>query len=272
MKKAIFLGNGLDIRYDLDELINLGISGLYINGELEKKIHDSNFARERGIQFLIVDVAYKPEWKSTVDQIDAEYYYIDEPYLNKTHTDEELIEILNYVKIKRPNSKFVIGDIRLIQEKKYKPIDGLYYTYTSYTDNWYIPFIDKAIPIGFPDQSPSIKRIYNKTDGRVPFIWVYGQNKLLCHPDEYHKLYKTAKELGLEFMCFYVGDGSAGDDKYIFNIVPRVQLIDNLNHFINNEKPYTTIEWISRLYNRLKISFKFLYKTGNFKRFIYTLF
>ena len=273
MKKAICLGNGLSLRTDLPQLVSRGINGVLIAGDIATKPSDCEFARQCGVDFLIVDVSWKPQMKQTVDQIDAEYYYIDEPYAMKHHSDEELKEIVDYIKLKRPNSKFIIGDIRVIQEKKYKPIPGLYYTYTSYINNWFIPIVDKCLPFGGPDQSPSLRRIHKKTGGMVPFIWVYGQNKLLCHPDEYHKLYKTGEELGVDFLMFYAGDGGSGaEDKYRLNQVTKAQLWDNLDHFIKNEKPYTFTEWWKRFFNRWAVSFSYLFKTWNFKDFINTLF
>lgn len=272
MKKAICLGNGLT-KADIPALVEAGITGIIIAGDITTKPADCEYARKCGMEFLIVDVSWKPQWKQTVDDIYAEYYYIDEPYAMNHHNDEELKEIVDYIAVKRPTSKFIIGDIRVIQEKKYTPIDGLYYVYTSYVNNWYVPLLDKLIPFGGPNQSPSIKRIYKKTNGRVPFIWVYGQNKLLCHPDEYHKLYKTAEELGVEFIMFYAGDGSTGPtDKYRLNEVTKSELWDNIYHFINNEKPYTFLEWWQRFFHRWAVSFSFLFKTKDFKEFLNTLF
>jgi hypothetical protein len=225
------------------------------------------------MEFVVSDIADKNQWKQIVDNINAEYYYIDEPYTMGHHSDDELIQKLNYITSKRPSSKFVIGDIRVIQEKKYIPIPGLNYVYTSYTNNWLIPILDKCIPIGGPNQSPSIKRIYKKTRGAVPWIWVYGQNKIFCHPDEYHKIFKTAEELKIDILFLYISDGITGDnDKYRFNVVSKCELWDNINHFIKNEKPYTLLEWWKRFFYRLSLSFKYLFRTWDFKDFINTLF
>ena len=272
MKKAIHVGNGLFYYIDLPQLVQAGFTGVMIAGEVVEKIKQFEFGKAHGIEFFIVDIAWKPQWKQTVDAIDADYYYIDEPYAMGRHSEDELKEIIDYIAVKRPNSKFIIGDIRVIQEKKYKPIPGLYYTYTSYVNTWLVPIWDKALPFGGPNQSPSIRRLHKKTGGKVPFIWVYGQNKILCHPDEYDKLFKTCEDLGIEFMCLYTGDGGGVDNKYKLNTVTKVELWDNINHFINNEKPYTLVEWWKRFFHRWAISFSYLFKTWNFKDFINTLF
>lgn len=253
MHKGIWLGNGLDFYEDLPWLVEKGFTAvrLGISGGPSEQLNRANYARLHGMKILIGDVR-RNDWKETVDLVDAEYYYLDEPYLFDI-PERELLDRIEYIKKKRPDSKFVIGDIRAIQHWKYKPIESLYYTYSSYTDNWYIPFLGVAIPIGFGNQSPSIRRIHKKVEGRFPFIWVYGQNKLLCHPDEYHKLRKTCDELDIRLMMLYLGDGGP-DSKYKFNVVSREQLLQNIDHFLADTKPYTTQEWWYRLYSRLKVS------------------
>jgi hypothetical protein len=271
MKKAICIGNGLDFHKDLSWLIARGFTGILISGNIANKLENCSFAKECGMEFIILDIAYKPEWKECVDLIDAEYYYIDEPYANVHHTEEELRERLEYITNKRPNSKFVIGDLRIIQEKKYKPIENLYYVFTSYTDDWLIPIWDKCIPFGLPNQTPSIKRIHKKTNGKVPWIWVYGQNKMFCHPDEYHKLVQTAEKLDIPILFLYLGDGVKGS-KYELNAVSEEELLHNIHHFIHDEKPYTLYQWWQRFFYRLKLSFSLLFKTWDFKEFFNTLF
>ena len=254
MHKGIWLGIGLDFYEDLPWLVEKGFTAILLGtpGGPAEQLKKSIYARSHGMQILIADVRSTNTWRETVDLVDAEYYYLDEPYLFDV-PESELTDRIEYIKEKRPNSKFVIGDIREIQYKSYKPLNGLYYTYSSYTDNWYIPIIGKAIPIGFGNQSPAIKRIHKKVDGRFPFIWVYGQNKLLCHPDEYHKLRKTCDTLDIDLMMLYVGDGGPGS-RYKFNVVSEEQLLKNIDHFLADTKPYTTREWWNRLYTRLKLS------------------
>jgi hypothetical protein len=271
MKKGILIGNGLDFYKDLTWLVQRGFDTILIGDDIAEKRKKVIFAKECGIQTLILDISYKAQWKQIVDEFDVEYYYIDEPYAMGHHTEDELQERIDYIAEKRPNSKFVIGDIRVIQEKKYKPLNRLHYVFTSYTDNWLIPIWDKAIAFGLPNQSPSIKRIHKRTGGRVPWIWVYGQNKIFCHPDEYDKLYKTAENLGIPMLILYFGDGTPGD-KYQFNAISETEMLNNIYHFIHNEKPYTFYEWWQRFFYRWTLSFKQLFKTWDFKDFIDKLF
>ncbi len=272
MKKGIWIGNGLDFYKDLLWIVNKGFDTIYIGGDIEEKRKKVAHSIKCGIKTIILDISYKPQWKQVIDEFDVEYYYIDEPYATRNHTEDELQERIDYIAQKRPNSKFVVGDIRIIQEKKYKPLNKLYYVFTSYTDNWLIPIWDKAIAFGFPNQSPSIKRIHKKTNGKVPWIWVYGQNKIFCHPDEYDKLYKTAKELNIPILMLYLGDGASNNSKYKFNVVSEVEMLNNIYHFIHNEKPYTFLEWWKRFFHRWALSFKQLFKTWDFKDFINKLF
>ena len=270
MDKGIWMGNGLEFYKDLPWLVVKGFTAVRIgiSGGPNEQLGRANFAREQGIKILIADVRDPETWKETVDLIDAEYYYFDEPYLYDV-PEKELTDRIEYIKEKRPNSKFVIGDIRAIQNWKYKPIKDLYYTYSSYTDNWYLPLLGIAIPIGLGNQSPAIRRIHKKVEGRFPFIWVYGQNKLLCHPDEYHKLRPTCDDLGIDLMMLYLGDGS---DKYIFNSVSRTQVLENIDNFLRDDKPYTRKQWWQGLGHRLRLSFRHLKETKSFKEFIDKLF
>jgi len=267
MQKGIYVGNGLDYYEDLPWLVEKGFTAFVIGGDLESIKNKIQYATQWEVKTTIVDIA-GGNWKSIVDAVDSKYYYHDEPYLYKV-PESLLIEKLDYIKRERPNSKFVIGDIRAIQKWNYKPINNLYYTYTSYTDNWYLPLLGIAIPIGLGNQSPSIRRIHKKVEGRIPFIWAYGQNKLLCHPDEYHKLRKTCDKLDIDLMILYLGDGSG---KYEFNAISEEQLLLNIDHFLNDTKPYTTSEWWQRLNERLRLSINELLTNWNFKEFIDHLF
>jgi hypothetical protein len=271
MKKGIYPGNGLNFYTDLPWLVNRGFDTVLIGDDIVEKRKKVSFALECGIKTLILDISCKSQWKQIVDEFDVEYYYIDEPYTMGNHTEEELKEYTEYIKQIRPNSKFVIGDLRVIQEKKYKPIENLHYVFTSYTNNWLIPIWDKCIAIGGPNQSPSVKRIHKKTEGKVPWIWIYGQNKIFCHPDEYDKLYKTAEELNIPILMLYFGDGTP-DSKYQFNRISEEEVMDNIYHFIHNEKPYTFFEWWKRFFHRWSLSFNQLFKTWDFKEFIDKLF
>jgi len=251
MDKGIWVGHAFDFYNDMPFFVEKGFTAAYIpsTGGPDEQKQKADYARSCGIKILITDIRDDTYWKETVNKVDSEIYYQDEPYLYK-YPEKQLLEKLYYVRLNRPNSKFVIGDIRIIQNNDYQPIREMYYTYSSYTDNWKLPFIG-AIPIGLGNQSPSIKRIYKKMQGRMPFIWVYGQNKLLCHPDEYHKLRKTCDELGINLMMLYLGDGHG---KYKFNAVTREEHLEYIEHFMNDTKPYTTREWWQRLYYRLKLS------------------
>lgn len=269
MDKGILIGNGLDYYKDLPWLADKGFTAVFLSGPLDCIKNKIAYALQWEIKTTIIDIKCG-EWKTIVDEIDSKYYYVDEPYAAGGITEEEIKDRLDYIKQKRPNSKFVIGDIREIQNKKYQPIKDLYYTYTSYTDNWYLPLLDIAIPFGFGNQSPSIKRIYKKVEGRVPFIWVYGQNKLLCHPDEYDKLRKTCDDLSIDLMILYLGDGP--DGKYKFNVVSEPDLLENISNFLSDKKPYTTTLWIRRLNMRLRLSINELLTNWNFKEFIDHLF
>jgi len=272
MKYGILLGNGLDFYRDLEIIKKLGFDTIYIHGNLEDKKNKIDYSKNLGFTTIIVDINGGFEHAiECIDKLDADYYYIDEPYTMNIYSHDELTQICKYISEKRPDSKFVIGELRIIQEKKYKPIENAYYVYTSYTNNWYIPIIDKAIPIGQPNQSPAIKRIHKKMNSRVPWIWAYGQNKLLCHPDEYHKLYETAEKLNIPMMILYLGDGIPGT-RYELNYVPDSLLFHNICNFILNEKPYTTKQWWKRFFHRIKLSLKKLYETKNLKYFIETLF
>jgi hypothetical protein len=269
MEKGIWIGNTLDYYKDLPWLIEKGFTAVYIgtNGGLSEQLNRFNFALQEGISTFIVDVR-NSDWRQTVDTVPAQYFYFDEPYLYNVD-EQELLDRRDYIRKVRPESKFVIGDIRAIQNWRYEPIPEMYYTYSSYTDNWYLPLLGIAIPIGLGDQSPSIKRIHKKVEGRFPFIWVYGKNKLLCHPDEYHELRKTCNDLGINLMMLYAASSS---DKYKFNDVSREQVLKNIDHFLNDTKPYTRREWWQRLVHRLKLSFNHLRETKSFSEFIDKLF
>lgn len=278
MKKGIWIGNGLTIQDDLQELISIGFDTLFIEHypTLQERLQVYKDAKQLGIKTFVVSIA-DALWKETIDEIDAEFYYIDEPYemghVYSPKVDENELKCrLQYVLDNRPNSKFVISGLRHIQKKSYTPIPDLYYTYSSYTDNWYLPIIDIAVPFGFGNQTPAIKRIYKKVGGKMPFLWIYGQNKLLCHPDEYHKLFKTAEDLGIPLLMLYIRDGGSPQSKYIFNKVSHELLMKNISNFISNKKPYTFTQWWKRLFYRLRLSFGQLFRTWNFKEFIDKLF
>ncbi len=269
MKHGIWLGMGLDFYEDVPMLIEKGFEVIRVgtaggaNGQSERAI----FAREHGAEMIIADVR-NTDWKEVVDLLDAEFYYYDEPYEYNV-PEQELIDRVDYIKEKRPDSKFVIGELRKIQYKNYVPLEGLYYTFSSYTNNWYIPIVGKAIPAGFGNQSPSIRRIHKKVDGRVPWIWVYGKNKILCHPDEFHKLKKTADDLDIGLSVLYLGGATRG--KYGLNAVPRKTTLEYIDHFLADEKPYTFGEWWKRELYRWKQSFSVLWNKG-WSEFIETLF
>lgn len=260
MKKGIWFGNGLDFYKDMPWIVNRGFDTVMIKDDITEKRKKVPYAIECGMKTIILDIAWKSQWKQVVDEFDVEYYYIDEPYAMKHHTEEELKEYAEYISQVRPNSKFVIGDLRVIQENKYTPLDKVHYVFTSYTNDWLIPIWDKCIPFGGPNQSPSVERIHKKTGGKVPWIWIYGQNKLFCHPDEYDKLYKTAEKLDIPILMLYFGDGVPGS-KYQFNVISEAEMLDNIFHFIHNEKPYTFFEWWQRFFHRLALSFRQLFKT-----------
>lgn len=269
MEKGIYFGNGLEFYKDLPWLVERGFTAVFLHGDFLSLRHKMTYCMQWNVAITIVSIAGN-DWKDIVDEIDSKYYYVDEPYSMEVITDEQIKERLDYIKIKRPGSKFVIGDIREIQKDSYVPIKDLYYTYTSYTNNWYIPYFGIAVPFGLGNQSPSIKRIHKKVEGRFPFMWVYGQNKLLCHPDEYHKLKKTCDDLGIEMMILYLGDGPEG--KYKFNTVSEHDLMENIHHFLNDTRPYTINLWIRRLNHRLRLSINELIKNKNLKEFIEHLF
>lgn len=274
MKKGIWIGNGLDFYDDLRWLKDLGFELIYIGleGGIEEQLKKYNYAKSIGFTDFLVDLRLD-EWKTTINLIDSAYYYIDEPYIFG-RSDDYIIEKRDYILFRRPSSKLVVGDVRHIQKTSYKPIDGVYYTYTAYTNNWKIDLfgLDLVLPFGGPDQSPSIKRIYKKTGGRVPFIWVYGQNKIFCHPDEYSKLYQTCEDLGINIMILYLGDGASYDSKYFLNRVSESELLENINNFIHNKRPYTIFSWLSRFFRRLYLSLQELKRTKDLKHFINTLF
>lgn len=268
MEKGIWLGMGLTFE-DVPMLIAKGFSVIRVgtaggaNGQLERAL----YARRYGAKKIIADVA-RSDWREVVDLVDAEYYYYDEPYEYNV-PQSELIHRIHYIERVRPNSKFVIGCLRKVQYDTYTPLKKLYYTFSSYTNNVYIPFIGKAIPAGFGDQSPSIRRIHKKADGRVPWIWVYGKNKILCHPDEFHKLKKTGDDLGIDLMVLYLGGATSG--KYGLNAVSRETTLEYIDHFLADEKPYTLGEWWKREIYRWKQSFSVLWNKG-WSDFIETLF
>lgn len=268
MQKGIWLGMGLTFE-DVPMLIEKGFSVIRIGtsggpgGQLSRAI----FARLSGAEKIIADIR-NDDWKEVVDIVDAEYYYYDEPYEYNV-PEQELIDRIDYIEEVRPDSIFVIGGLRKIQYKSYTPLEKLYYTFSSYTNNWYIPFVGKAIPAGFGNQSPSIRRIHKKVDGRVPWIWAYGKNKILCHPDEYHKLKKTGDNLGIDLMVLYLGGATTG--KYALNAVSRETALEYIDHFLADEKPYTFIEWWKREFYRWRQSFSVLRNKG-FNEFIETLF
>jgi len=288
-KGIILPGSGLDYS-DLENLYQSGIDSVYVQSDsIEVTQERIKIIKEVGIKNIILDIGWgtydQTQWKERIEMFDVPYYYMDEPYLVRTkwymqnrgesefealrHTSMDIKLRRDLVKFKRPGSKFVIGDIRALLDKDYKPIDDVWYTYTSYTNNIYIPIIGKAIAIGLGNQSPAIKRLYKNVQGRVPFVWVFGKNKLLCHPDEFHKISKTCDNLNIPMQILYTQDGS---EKYKFNSITRADVLEYIEHFIKEEKPYTFWEWWKRLGHRLSLSFGELFRTWNFKEFFDKLF
>lgn len=282
---------GLSIS-DIYLLNKKGINTVFLASDsMSKTTENYKKIRESKTEIVVLDIGWgtfdQDYWKQRIDAFDCPYYYMDEPYaarinyyienrqMSKNEAKESVYKDIvfrrDYIKRKRPNSKFVIGDIREVMKKDYVPIDDVYYTYTSYTNNIYIPILDKALPFGLGNQSPAIARLYKKVNGRVPFIWVYGGNKLLCHPDEYSKLINTCKKLNIPTAVMYARDG-LGSEKYSFNKVNRKQLLEYIDHFLNEETPYTILEWWKRFFYRLGLSFSELFKTWNFKKFFNKLF
>lgn len=253
IEKGIFFGlsnDGVITFNDVPMLLQKGFKYFYVTGDkVIRRVHNYNKLYELGVRDFIVDVKYS-FWKEVVDLIDARYYYIDEPFSNTEKkldyqvTIVELLEIQNYIKKKRPNSDLILGDTYPLLRDYFRPLDFFYYTYTDYKNN--ILINNKPTYLGLGNQSKSIRKIYKKTPN-IPFIWMYGRDKLFCHPDEYHKLFNTCRELNIKLAMLYVPE-SIIYSKYNIN---RETTLKYINDFANERKPYTFFEWWSKFFKRL---------------------
>jgi hypothetical protein len=200
----------------------------------------------------IVSIRYS-DWKERIDNYDAKWYYVDEPYRNgldgiksKTWVEAQIRARRDYIAYKRPNSRMVIGDIREILKKDYEPIPDVMYVYTSYISTWF--FFNIPIAFGRPNQSGSIKRLA-KIVGKqnIPWIWVFGKNKFFCHPDEFEQLNNTANELGISTQVLYLNNGTEVQEKH-FSLDTMVSVI---HAFLEERNEYNVFSWTWRFIKSL---------------------
>jgi hypothetical protein len=256
MKKGIYLGNGLTIK-DAE-----GLDFIIIASDtfeiMDSKITEAVRAGITNIYLWISVAKYfqgmaskEAYWRKIVeyysDNLFIKGYYLDEPY-SVLHLDNNQISYMRDVIRTIEHCKdFIIGDIREIIKSDYKPIPNVHYAYTSYVDTLFI--FGKPLKFGLPDQSSAIKRLHKKVNGKISFVWMYGQNKIGCHPDEYKSLFRTCKKLGIDKAVIYFGDGVGNG--YKNNSVSTHEAGRNLLFFKIEKNPYNFLSWIMKFLERL---------------------
>lgn len=242
--------------YDVPLLLDKGINTFFVTGHSAKqRIDNYNKMKKFGAKRFVVDIKYS-FWKDVVDNTSPAYYYIDEPFSSskkykKGKSDyyidiETLNEISDYIKINKPNSILVLGDYKPLLKKSWLPPIKCNYTYTGYRNDIVIPGLDIQTGIGLGNQSPAIKKILNK-DCDIPFIWIFGKHKFLCYPDEFHKLFELCRKEKIYTAMLYVPNSVIHSK----NNIDRETILEYIDHFVKEEKPYTFFEWWKRFYNRL---------------------
>jgi len=245
MNKGIWLGCNID-KFDLIHLKD--INTLFIQYKDDYRFVKKNAPH---ITHFVVNINHA-SWKQWIDELDAEYYYIDEPYLRGV-SEATLIERRDYIASQRPNSKLVIGDIRHILKDDYRPIPGIQYTYTSYIGT----FILFGIPIatGLPDQSNSIRRLHKIVNGEIPFIWLFGKNKWFCYPDEYKQLTETCEDLGIDMQILYMNTGTELQE----TCVTKTLALEYISAFIKGENAYDLFTWTKRFFKSIWVILKWAF-------------
>jgi hypothetical protein len=105
----------------------------------------------------------------------------------------------------KPEDRFIVGDSWRLLKPNWKPNPHIHYCWTGYMGCFHLAG-RWPLPLGLPSQVKALQRLYEKVDGRIPMVWMYGKAKPLCWGDEYKDIWEWCHNRpDIEYTVLYQG-------------------------------------------------------------------